>query len=37
MGLSGKAAWKRVLGEWTEPLPGYHLYFPDRRHSFPAF
>lgn len=27
----------RVLGEWTPPLPGYHLYYPSRRHSSPAF
>jgi DNA-binding transcriptional LysR family regulator len=26
----------RVLGEWTPPLPGYHLYYPSRRAS-PAF
>lgn len=28
---------ERVLGEWTEPLPGYHLYYPNRRHSSLAF
>lgn len=27
----------RVLGKWTPPLPGYHLYYPSRRHSSPAF
>lgn len=27
----------RVLGKWTPPLPGYHLYYPSRRHSAPAF
>jgi DNA-binding transcriptional LysR family regulator len=27
----------RVLGEWTPPLPGYHLYYPSRRHPSPAF
>jgi len=27
----------RVLGDWTAPLPGYHLYYPNRRHASPAF
>lgn len=27
----------RVLGEWTPPLPAYHLYYPSRRHASPAF
>lgn len=27
----------RVLEKWTPPLPGYHLYYPDRRHLSPAF
>lgn len=27
----------QVLSEWTPPLPGYHLYYPSRRHSSPAF
>ncbi|TNE42006.1 MAG: LysR family transcriptional regulator, partial [Alphaproteobacteria bacterium] len=26
-----------VLGNSTPPLPGYHLYYPNRRHSSPAF
>ncbi|MCB1506368.1 MAG: LysR family transcriptional regulator [Hyphomicrobiaceae bacterium] len=26
-----------VLGTWTPPLPGYHLYYPNRRHASPAF
>lgn len=26
-----------VLGEWCQPFPGYHLYFPSRRQSSPAF
>ncbi|HXW28480.1 MAG TPA: LysR substrate-binding domain-containing protein [Xanthobacteraceae bacterium] len=26
-----------VLDEWAPPLPGYHLYYPSRRHSSPAF
>jgi DNA-binding transcriptional LysR family regulator len=27
---------RQVLAEWTPPLPGYHLYYPSRRHSSPA-
>jgi DNA-binding transcriptional LysR family regulator len=27
----------RVLGEWCPPSPGYHLYYPSRRQSSPAF
>lgn len=27
----------RVLGEWTPPLPAYHLYYPSRRHTSAAF
>jgi DNA-binding transcriptional LysR family regulator len=27
----------QALGEWTPPLPGYHLYYASRRHSSPAF
>jgi len=27
----------RVLGDWCAPFPGYHLYYPSRRHSSPAF
>lgn len=26
-----------VLGDQTAPLPGYHLYYPSRRHSSSAF
>lgn len=26
----------RVLADWCEPFPGYHLYYPSRRHSSPA-
>ncbi|MBS7541510.1 LysR family transcriptional regulator [Ancylobacter oerskovii] len=26
-----------VLGEWTPPLPGYHLYYASRRQTSPAF
>lgn len=28
---------KPVLSEWTPPLSGYHLYYPRRRHTTPAF
>ena len=27
----------RVLGDWCPPFPGYHLYYPSRRQSAPAF
>lgn len=27
----------RVLEEWCPPFPGYHLYYPSRRHMSPAF
>jgi DNA-binding transcriptional LysR family regulator len=27
----------RVLDDWCAPFPGYHLYYPSRRHSSPAF
>jgi DNA-binding transcriptional LysR family regulator len=27
----------RVLEDWCEPFPGYHLYYPSRRQSSPAF
>lgn len=27
----------RVLEEWCAPFPGYHLYYPSRRHPSPAF
>lgn len=26
-----------VLDDWCPPFPGYHLYYPDRRHPAPAF
>jgi DNA-binding transcriptional LysR family regulator len=26
-----------VLGEWCPTFPGYHLYYPSRRQSLPAF
>ena len=28
---------RRVLEDWCPPFPGYHLYYPSRRHSSPAF
>jgi len=27
----------RVLADWCDPFPGYHLYYPSRRQSSPAF
>jgi len=27
----------RVLEDWCEPLPGYHLYYPSRNQHIPAF
>lgn len=27
----------RVLGEWSPPFPGFHLYYPSRRQQSPAF
>jgi DNA-binding transcriptional LysR family regulator len=27
----------RVLSDWCEPFPGYHLYYPSRRQPTPAF
>ncbi|SEK69191.1 DNA-binding transcriptional regulator, LysR family [Pseudoxanthomonas sp. GM95] len=27
----------RVLADWCPPFAGYHLYYPSRRHSSPAF
>ncbi|TIM33994.1 MAG: LysR family transcriptional regulator [Mesorhizobium sp.] len=27
----------RVLDEWSPPWPGYHLYYPSRRQTSPAF
>lgn len=27
----------RVLESWCAPFPGYHLYYPSRRHQSPAF
>ena len=30
-------ALKRVLADWCETFPGYHLYYPSRRQHSPAF
>jgi DNA-binding transcriptional LysR family regulator len=27
----------QLLGDWTPPFPGYHLYYPSRRQISPAF
>jgi DNA-binding transcriptional LysR family regulator len=27
----------RVLSNWCEPFPGYHLYYPSQRRPTPAF
>jgi DNA-binding transcriptional LysR family regulator len=27
----------RVLSDWCPPFPGYHLYYPSRRQTSPAF
>ncbi|WP_431674510.1 LysR family transcriptional regulator [Rhizobium leguminosarum] len=27
----------RILEDWCQPFPGYHLYYPNRRHASPAF
>jgi DNA-binding transcriptional LysR family regulator len=32
-----KGRLKRVLEDWCPPFPGYHLYYPSRRQSSPAF
>jgi DNA-binding transcriptional LysR family regulator len=32
-----KGRLKRVLEDWCPPWPGYHLYYPSRRQSSPAF
>jgi DNA-binding transcriptional LysR family regulator len=28
---------KTVLEDWRPTFPGYHLYYPSRRHASPAF
>lgn len=32
-----KGRLKRVLEDWCPPWPGYHLYYPSRRQTSPAF
>lgn len=32
-----KGRLQRVLEDWCPPFPGYHLYYPSRRQSSPAF
>ncbi len=32
-----KGRLKRVLEDWCPPYSGYHLYYPSRRQSSPAF
>jgi len=32
-----KGRLKRLLEDWCPPFQGYHLYYPSRRHSSPAF
>lgn len=29
--------WVRVLDDWCESFPGYHIYYPNRRLLSPAF
>jgi DNA-binding transcriptional LysR family regulator len=31
-----EGALQRVLGDWSPPFPGYHLYYPSRRQQSPA-
>lgn len=32
-----RGALQQELAEWTPLLPGYHIYYPNRPHSSPAF
>ena len=32
-----KGRLKRVLEDWCQPYPGYHLYYPSRRQTSAAF
>lgn len=32
-----KGRLRRVLEDWCPPFPGFHLYYPSRRHASPAF
>ncbi|MBR0893914.1 LysR family transcriptional regulator [Bradyrhizobium tropiciagri] len=36
-GLLAKGQLIQVLDDWCAPFPGYHLYYPSRRQSAPAF
>ena len=35
--MSQKGGSGYVLADWCAPFPGYHLYYPSRRRSSPAF
>jgi DNA-binding transcriptional LysR family regulator len=35
--LVAKGTLVRVLEDWCPPFPGYHLYYPSRRQTSPAF
>jgi DNA-binding transcriptional LysR family regulator len=35
--LIGNGRLVRVLEDWCPPFPGYHLYYPGRRQTSPAF
>jgi DNA-binding transcriptional LysR family regulator len=32
-----KGSLRRVLEDWCQPYSGYHLFYPSRRQSSPAF
>jgi len=36
-GLNGDGRLVHLLADWCPPRPGYHLYYPSRRHTSPAF
>jgi len=36
-GYVREGALQRALEDWCPPFPGYHLYYPSRRQSAPAF
>jgi DNA-binding transcriptional LysR family regulator len=36
-GLVAEGRLEQVLADWCPRFPGYHLYYPDRRHPSPAF
>ncbi|HEX7782420.1 MAG TPA: LysR family transcriptional regulator [Sphingobium sp.] len=35
--LIAEGALVRVLEDWNDPFPGYHIYYPSRRQPTPAF